>query len=1073
MSDLHRVSAHWAVSSTSDGGYDQGILYSSDPGANGVLSTLIEVVNPGTLDPTPTIGTPPPPWVTVVNFSPRGTTDPAVGVCVVDWGVSTDSGGRRSSRTRIFVVPAVVGPGPRPGYRALWEALRGHEVGADTIGPVPVDIPAGSPPGRKVFQQAGTTFWWAAGVAAALLDRPVVITGYPGRDAAQALGVIDAVTSLLPHGLHHRFKGGTWTENSSIVTNLAFGSPTLGHTPEQCWKIPWAAQDMAVPAGLSIEALRYFNHLSTLYEEYENDPLPIVQGLAAIGTPHGLSGSAPWALSMIEKLDLPLLTHRSITDEHGRVRRGKDGQLSSSITTEAVLENVLRIMDELEYANVPANRRGALAEYIAWYPGREPLAVIPADWWMAAIDSAGPVMQRQLRGEDRRRSTGPATLPWFLAAAGRSHERGVPRAAERTDLLWSLLFVFADDGPKSLDAVVKLWEAWPERYADPLPRAARQLAVRGPLARALLLQECAISPRGTMNLLALLDSAEQPGAWHSALEIAYRHQAQPGAAAGLAEFCAADADHPVLLLRLAAMNGRLETVAGAAADALLAVTWRLRQRGEQKTSLELYVQEPVPDSAGPRTMAVVDLIRWILELPFSGSCAAMLHDRAAATAYARALLELTGSDRESRDLRPRFAANLTMHAFHKVRQLPPWTEPVLTELLRSGGETGPSIAAAIADEALKNEQLARLLERFDREFVALLAQHGGSDQQRFLRTGLLADVAQAVRVGDDEKVAGACAQSLRGGCAQEEVFSGLGALPWCTDVDRIRALCSRVQVLIGECDPDPFTIRVQDFVLVGAWGPEARTIFSQRLISELTEQDDSVVGRAVDELAVYEEQEALANLDLENLYADWTAESKVIETQAAQIVGEAKRAHDVRAQASKAAEAERIAQVRRECEDERQGFLWEYQTAQAEAAEQEQGLLRQSESRYQAAATGPNRRLEAAQQSVADINTRVEQDRAGIQQEIDRIRLLLNEHRSAEPAPKPRQATMWRWPVLRGEPEPDPAQTDAPVEQEASRTLVLSPDPPNPKSPGRLHRLRFGRGSADAEGDRNHPGSKQ
>ncbi|HEV2634589.1 MAG TPA: hypothetical protein VGX23_05550 [Actinocrinis sp.] len=1047
MTAGHRASVHWAVSSKPPGGFDRKIVRASAPEIAGPLGGLLEAVHPGTPDQAADARAALP-WVTVVNFSTRDSTAPQVGVCATGWGVGVDSGNRPITRTRIFALPAPTGPAPYPGYRAMWEALREWDLGEEANGPITVDLPAGVEPDRELFLRAGTTFEWAAAVAAALLDRRVLITDYPGQDPSQALGVIDAVVSLLPRGLHQEFRAGTWTKNNAVVTDLAFASATLGCPPDSCWKIAWGAPEPISPALLSEDARQYLGHLTALYHEYQSNPLPIVQGLAAADAPHGLNGCAPWALSVVEQLDLPLLTHRAIVDREGRVRRGQDGRLSSRITTPAVLANVTAVLHRLDAGQVPPDRAEALAEYLAWCPDPSALATVPVGWWTAAVEFAARLRRWRLRERDEWRAEGPSSVAWFVNAVELSRVNAIRETGEKADVLWSTLLHYVTDEPLPAEGFTRLWTAWPSRTADPLPRTAKLLAEREALARRVLLRECETSPSGALGLLALLDSCAPSEVWYTPLRTAYRDEDSEADPAQIARFCEADPDHPVLLLRLAAITNRLEPVAERAGDGLITAALVLRQRGERKSPLELVVQEPVRDTAGPYIMALTDLIRWILGLAFTGSCITALQEWQDAAAYVDALLDLTEHDRAAHRLRPQFAAFLATRAFDKAKELPGWTEPVLSALLRAGGEAAQQVAGAVAKAAPKDQHLSKLLARFDREFTVLLAQHGGPAQQRFLRTGLLADLAEAVRAGHGEPVAQACTDALRGGCLEEEVFAGLAALSWCADVDRVRALLARVpEASDGAAQgPAPITARAQEFALGGGWGEPAARRFAERMISELTERESHIDDRIREQLAAFQAQEWEARQVLEDLNQGWSADQEVIGGRAEEELDLARGRYRTREEASLAAEEKQILEIRRRGMAERQVYLQEYQTQEGRITAQRRRVLVAKEKEYQQAAVEPGRQRDRARKAAAGLNAQAEADRAAIAAEITRIRWQVGAGRQAKPAGQTKQ-------------RPDAEPREYPAQMP---TMQMQTFPPESRSGGIFG--RFGRRRGGAEG---------
>ncbi|MFI1577822.1 VWA domain-containing protein [Embleya sp. NPDC020630] len=177
---------------------------------------------------------------------------------------------------RYFTAPYAEIAAAGATYTALWLAFRGIDLPTDRERPLRVRLP-GPPPAVGLHP---ADFEWLAGVAAAVLAGPVVITGADRLDSRARLELLDRITALLPYGCRAGLRFATSLgPTGRLRPRLAFGRvPTPGTVR--------VALD-GVPAVPDLPAARaYLGELTMLRRRIGLDPL--VAALASLreaGTP--------------------------------------------------------------------------------------------------------------------------------------------------------------------------------------------------------------------------------------------------------------------------------------------------------------------------------------------------------------------------------------------------------------------------------------------------------------------------------------------------------------------------------------------------------------------------------------------------------------------------------------------------------------------------------------------------------------------------------------------------------------------------------------------------------------------
>ena len=194
-----RVAADWAwISKDLAAGIGYSVLQASTSELDfGALMGRYVPGSPSSAETEPASEAPP--WITL---GPVGVSrdDVLMSVSVRDPFKERDHTGRPVWPQRLLVARYTDLATAQASYQTIWEAVRAAPVPAPDAAPLALTI-APQPPADllPVFDEYG--FDTLAVLAAALLERPVAIADGTHRSREQRLAVFDAVAALLPYGL--------------------------------------------------------------------------------------------------------------------------------------------------------------------------------------------------------------------------------------------------------------------------------------------------------------------------------------------------------------------------------------------------------------------------------------------------------------------------------------------------------------------------------------------------------------------------------------------------------------------------------------------------------------------------------------------------------------------------------------------------------------------------------------------------------------------------------------------------------------------------------------------------------
>ena len=153
-----------------------------------------------------------PPWVT---FGPIATEHDGVlmSVSVRDPWTDRDHAGRAVWPQRLFVMPFADLAAAGASYQTMWSAARHAQVSRDEPMPLPLTM-SGQVTGTlaATIEQYGLP--QLAGLAAALLDGPVVVSDAASLPREERLAVLDAIAALLPYGFRADLSASSVVDNT-------------------------------------------------------------------------------------------------------------------------------------------------------------------------------------------------------------------------------------------------------------------------------------------------------------------------------------------------------------------------------------------------------------------------------------------------------------------------------------------------------------------------------------------------------------------------------------------------------------------------------------------------------------------------------------------------------------------------------------------------------------------------------------------------------------------------------------------------------------------------------------------
>ena len=200
---------------------------------------------------------------------------------------------------RYFTAPYAEIAAGGASYSALWQAFRRIELPTDRERPLRIRLPAS--PATPTRRRDGD-FAWFAGVAAAVLAGPVLITGADRLDTRDRLELLDRVAALLPYGARAGLRFST------SAGPVGRGRPRLGFGDRALAGAVAVALD-AAPAAPGTDAARAY--LDALDEAHRRAGVhALTAALAALRAP-GSPTADPRVLDRLAEIAAP----------HGHARR--------------------------------------------------------------------------------------------------------------------------------------------------------------------------------------------------------------------------------------------------------------------------------------------------------------------------------------------------------------------------------------------------------------------------------------------------------------------------------------------------------------------------------------------------------------------------------------------------------------------------------------------------------------------------------------------------------------------------------------------------------------------------------
>ncbi|WP_431915476.1 hypothetical protein [Nonomuraea jabiensis] len=266
------VLTEWAVMSKPPGATDDYRIVDCSLGQDDHMrfEQLIRLVNPGTPRGRRDGAMDALPWVTFSAPEASGDGRRWSAVAVREWSDELDASDRAIMPTRYFTFPYEDGAEVGIGYRDLYEAV----LRAPSPGPsgeqVRLELPRlGSV--RHTAEQVGLR--WCAGVAALLLEGPVVLTDAPALSPLDRLDCLDAVVAFLPYGIRASLTASTWADNiADHRIRLMFGEWARARQLEVRWGSP-------PPPPADEDAQVYLRWISTMLDSAPADLLHRLSGL--------------------------------------------------------------------------------------------------------------------------------------------------------------------------------------------------------------------------------------------------------------------------------------------------------------------------------------------------------------------------------------------------------------------------------------------------------------------------------------------------------------------------------------------------------------------------------------------------------------------------------------------------------------------------------------------------------------------------------------------------------------------------------------------------------------------------
>ncbi|UGQ12263.1 hypothetical protein LO772_01220 [Yinghuangia sp. ASG 101] len=304
------LEAHWAYWSKDPGDDQDYRVLACSTGEPAHFTALVHAESPGT-PRTEESGRPGSlPWVAF--GSRRDGRRDHCSIAVMDWTDDTDWTNRRITATRWMTLPYDELSAHGAEFGELYQAVLGarlHEGAATTLELPAADARSTAARDSGAFGgTAAAALYWAAGVAALLLEGRVVITGAGQADAAERVAAIDAVARMLPYGYRADLTACTWTPVPEQVRQRLCFADYMG---DGLIKVPWQGR----PPRPSAPVARRYLELLTGH-------LDAGEGEGVLGWLGENVNSRPFseparALEVLEALTLPELVVAEVRSGQG------------------------------------------------------------------------------------------------------------------------------------------------------------------------------------------------------------------------------------------------------------------------------------------------------------------------------------------------------------------------------------------------------------------------------------------------------------------------------------------------------------------------------------------------------------------------------------------------------------------------------------------------------------------------------------------------------------------------------------------------------------------------------------
>ncbi|WP_436775065.1 hypothetical protein [Yinghuangia sp. YIM S09857] len=266
------LDAHWAYWSKESGDEQDYRVLACSTGEPGQFTAAVQAENPGT-PRTEESGRPESlPWVV---FGGHDESEGAFcNLAVMDWTERADWTNRRITATTWVTVPYSELSSRGAEYGDLYAAVLSASMQDGR--PLTLNLPdeparysgragSGVQGGAGAPGSSAPLLYWAAGVAALLLEGRVVVTGASGTDTVDRIAAIDAVCRMLPYGYRAGFSASTWAPvPEQAWQRLCFGE----YSGEGLVRVAWGSR---VPRPTGPVARRYLDLLTGHLDAGEAD----------------------------------------------------------------------------------------------------------------------------------------------------------------------------------------------------------------------------------------------------------------------------------------------------------------------------------------------------------------------------------------------------------------------------------------------------------------------------------------------------------------------------------------------------------------------------------------------------------------------------------------------------------------------------------------------------------------------------------------------------------------------------------------------------------------------------------